>query len=266
MERKWDRLCSRRRWVPVVFMALCLVPATLLAVQEDAWPIYVVAGLLLALSLLGGSAASMRLTDTATKGMQDACDPHPLLEETTHQLGYVKNRSDRTFLTINRAAGLIAAGYCHQALEELEAWDIHDPAVMTAWRHVYYHNLTAAAIECGSAEKALVYYQNALQQFEGLKGKARREAYPHRVQLSADICRMQGNYAQAYELLAPLSPPTLYHQVGRAFTLARIAAAQGQPEIARIHLDFVVKYGNRLHVAAKARKLLEEMNAPAPSE
>lgn len=264
---KWDRLCSRHRWVPVVIMTLLWAVLLWLGAMEVwSWWILIPVTVCMAVSLLGGSAATLRLVNTATKVLQDACDPHPLLEETSYQLGYVKNRSDRTALTINRAAGLVAAGYCHQALEELEVWDIHDPAVTTAWRHIYYHNLTVAAIECGYTEKALVYYQNAIRQFEGLKGKARTEAYPYRVQLSALVCAMQGNYAQAYELLAPLAPPTLYAQVGRAFTLARIAAAQGQPEIARIHLDFAARYGNRLHTAAKARKMLEEMNAQAPSE
>lgn len=259
MKQKWERLCSRHRWVPVVVVVLCMIPAFLLAVQEESWFAYILIGLIVAVSLLSGSAATIRLVNTTVKFLQDHCDPHPLLEETTCQLGYVKNRSDRTMLTLNRSAGLLEAGYHNQALEELEALDIHNPAVPISWRYSYYHNLTVAAIVCGQKEKAQVYYQNAIQQFDGLKGKVKETLAPQRVRLSAEICLMCGNFAQAYELLAPMAPDTLQGQVGRAYALARIAVAQGQPDIARVHLDFVLTYGNRLHVVAKAQKLVEEI-------
>lgn len=259
MKQKWERLCSRHRWVPVVVVVLCMIPAFLLAVQEESWFAYILIGLIVAVSLLSGSASTLRLMNPTVKMLQDRCDPFPVLEETSYQLGYVKNRSDRTLLTINRAAGLANAGYYDQALEELEALDIHNPAVPVAWRYAYYHNLASVAIDAGHKEKAEVYYQNALQQLTGLKGKQRETGNTQRTALSADICLMHGNYAQAYELLAPLTPGHLQGQVSRAYALAQIAMAQGQPEVARVHLDFVLTYGNRLHVVAKAQKLVEEI-------
>lgn len=264
MKKKMQRLFSRYRWMPVLVTALMLLPWVLLA-EGDPW-VLIPAAFCLLLSLLFGSSYTMMLMNSTVKMLQDHCDPHPLLEETTCQLGYVKNRSDRTLLTLNRAAGLIEAGYYGQALEELEALDIHDPVVIAPWRYVYYHNLTVAAIECGQKEKAEVYYRNALQQFQELKGKNREKIHPQRVALSAEICLMYENYAQACELLAPLTPDALKAHVNRAYTLARIAAAQGQPEAARMHLDFVLRYGNRLHVVAKAQKLAEELYEKAPSE
>ena len=263
MKQKWERLCSRHRWIPVLVVAVILFPWVLLS-EGESW-IWIPVSLGMLLSLLFGSAYTMQLMNPAVKVLQDRCDPHPLLEETTCQLGYVKNRSDRTLLTLNRCAGLIEAGYYDQALDELEALDIHDPAVITQWRYVYYHNLTAASIDSGHKEKAEVYYQSALQQFAGLRGKAREQMELRRIALSADICIMYGNYAQAYELLAPMAPDTLQGQVGRAYALARIAVAQGQPDIARVHLDFVLTYGNRLHVVAKAQKLVEEIQKETPS-
>ena len=265
MKQKWERLCSRHRWVPVVVVVLCMIPAFLLAVQEESWFAYILIGLIVAVSLLSGSAATMRLMNPATKIMQDQCDPFPLLEETSYQLGYVKNRSDRTLLTINHSAGLANAGYYDQALEALEALDIHNPAVPAAWRYAYYHNLASVAIDAGHKEKAEIYYQNAVQQFAGLKGKLREMTSPQRIALSADICLLYGNYAQAYELLAPLTPGHLQGQVSRAYALAKIAVAQGQPEVARVHLNFVLTYGNRLHVVAQAQKMSEEINKETPS-
>lgn len=261
MKKKWNRLCSRHRWVPVLAMALILLPWMLLS-EGELWGL---AALCMLLSLLFGSAYTMQLMDPTVKIMNDQCDPYPMLEEATYQLGYVKNRSDRTLLTLNRCAGLIDAGYYQQGLEELEALDIHDPAVIASWRFVYYHNLTVAAIECKNQEKAETYYQTALQQVGGMKGKAREKASLQRVMLSAEICLMYGNWAQAYELLGPVSPETMQGQVSRAYALARIAVAQGQPDIARVHLDFVLTHGNRLHVVTKAQGLLEQLNEKTPS-
>lgn len=266
MGNKFDRLCSRHRWVPVLVMALLWSLLLLLELEEWAWWILIPLTFCMLLSLLMGSACTMRLMNPTVKMMQEQCDPFPLLEETSYQLGYVKNRSDRTLLTINKASGLMAAGYHHQALEELEALDIHDPAVPTGWRYTYYHNLTAAAIRCGYMEKAQTYYQTAIQQFSALKGKPQEDLQSNRVHLSAELCMMQGAYAQAYDLLSKVASKNLYEQVVRAYDLAEIAVAQGQPQTARIHLDFVFRYGNRLYTVAKAQKLVEELNKEPLSE
>lgn len=266
MGNKVDRLCSRHRWIPVLVMAVLWTLLLLLELAYWSWWILVPLTFCMLLSLLIGSASTLRLMNPTVKIMQEQCDPYPLLEETSYQLGYVKNRSDRTLLTINRASGLMAAGYHHQALEELEALDIHDPAVPTGWRYTYYHNLTAAAISCGYKEKAQTYYQTAIQQFSGLKGKAREEMQSCRVHLSAELCIMQGGYAQAHDLLTKTAPNNLYEQVVRAYDLAKIAVEQGQPSNARIHLDFVFRYGNRLHTVVKAQELAEELNKEPLSE
>ncbi len=267
MGNKLERLISRRRWIPVVFMALLWFLLLLLGAQEYwSWSILIPMTVCMLLSMLFGSAATMRLMDPAVKILQDQCDPYPLLEETSYQLGYVKNRSDRTLLTLNRASGLIAAGYHHQALEEMEALDIHNPAVPAGWRYTYYHNLVAASIRCGYKEKAEVYYQTAIQQMFDVKGKEQKQLSSCRMHLSADFCILQGNYTQACDLLFKMVPNNLYEQVSLAYSLAQIAVAQGQPDVARVHLDFVLTYGNRLYTVTKAQSLLEELNARTPSE
>ena len=262
MNDRLNRFFSRHRWVPPVIAAAICVPLMALSILTDesvgGYVFFCVVWLLL--SFLVGSAGSMQLVSKAAKALNEQGDPHPLLEETTYQLGYVKNRSDRTMLSINRCAGLIEAGYVAQALEEMEALNIDAPTVAHQWRYVYYHNLTVAAIHCGQSEKAEIYYQKTTQQLELLRGKMLRDTQDLHRYLSARIYLMRRDYRNAHAMLLAHQPKHLMGQVSCSLEWARFAIGQGDVAAAKPHLEFVMRYGNRLHAVAQAQQLWNEIH------
>lgn len=261
MNRKLNRALSRHRWLFPLITATALVALAVVCIHLEmgAW-IYLLMGFTMLVSFFMGSGATATLMNETVKPWQDGCDPYPLLEECTHQLSYVKNRSDRNLLTINRCAALIEIGYIQQAMEELEAINIDDPATIPANRYVYYHNLADAAIECGQQEKAEIYYQKAQQQRQSLKGKAAQQLKDSFTHLDAAMARARGDLMTAYALLAPMEPRSLKGQVSRSLELARIAIGQGNPDAARPHLEFVMRHGNRLYAVVQAQELWSSLN------
>lgn len=261
MNHKLNRAFSRHRWLPPLITAAILLPllAACVWLGMGAW-VYILMAFTLLVSFFMGSGCTAALMNETLKAWQDRCDPYPMLEETTYQLGYVTSRSDRNILIINRCAGLIETGYLQQALEELEAINIDDPATVPANRYVYYHNLADAAIECGYREKAEIYYQKALQQRQSIKGAAAKQLRDSYTHLDAAMARARGDLMSAYALLAPMEPQSLKGQVSRSLDLARIAIGQGNPAAAKPHLEFVMRYGNRLYAVTQAQALWNEWN------
>lgn len=259
MREKFHRFCSRYRWAPPA-MAAVFVAALRVTFPDAAGPVFwTLCGLILLVSLLGGSSSTHLLQSVASKEMNDRCDPFPLLEDANRQLLYVKNRSDRNLLSINRCAALIEAGYFEGALDGLENTNIDEPAAPLQWRHVYYHNLTLAALSCGQEQKAQVYYHKAMQQFDAANDKIKGKLEEHRAHLTAAMHLSRGEYEQAFALLAPQNPATLLARVHRAYSLGRIALAQGN-SAARVQLEYVASNGGRTYLVPAAQKLLAEMN------
>lgn len=261
MREKFHRFCSRHRWAPPVMTLLFIVTMRVIF-PDAAGPLFwTLCGLMLLLSLLGGSSSTLLLQNVAVKVMNEQCDPYPLLEETDRQLLYVKSRSDRNLLSLNRCAALMEAGYFDGALTELERINIDDPTAPLQWRYVYYHNLTLTALSCGQEEKAQVYYHKAMQQFDAANDQLKEKMRDHRTSLTAAVHLSHSEYEQAASLLAPQNPDTLLARVHRAYSLGRIALAQNNPTIARVHLEYVVNNSGRTYLVPAARKLLEEMDS-----
>lgn len=256
---RFHRFCSRHRWAPPVMALVCIGFCRLVAPSVDDVVFWMLCGALFMLSLVCGSSSTYVLQNTAIRIMNDQCDPFPLLEETNRQLLYVKNRSNRQLLSLNRCAALIEAGDFEWAVTELEKINIDDPTPPSIGRYVYYHNLTCATLACGQMEKAEVYYHEATRLYDDLRGKTQEKMRPLYVSLIADRHLCYGEYPQAYDLLAPMQPTTQLSRMHRTYSLGRIALAQGDTATARTHLEYVMQNGGRTHLVHDAQKMLEEM-------
>lgn len=262
MKRALNRIYNRHRWVPVVLTVVVMIPIGWLLSYAEMLPLAVImGGFYLLASLLMGSVASTRLLKPHIDALENQCDPYPLLEECADQLTYVKNRSDRTALTLNLCAAQIEIGQHAQALTTLERLNIDDPVVTPMARFAYYTALTEAAVLCGQPEKAEVYYQKTAQQMDSLKGKFRKTADSSIQALTAGMMVMRGEYQQAAARLASVSLDTRHQQVNHAFATARIQVGLGNPAEARAYLEFVVHNGNRLHIVQRAQDMLNDMGA-----
>lgn len=269
MKEKWYRLCNRHRWIPVVatiaLMVLLWIPTFLLDVHEDGSMVifYVCAGITVLCSFFVGSAHVGHLMNPATNYMHNYCDPYPLLQECDDQLSYVKNKRDRQLITVNRAAALIALGYNEDALVSLEALNIDEPYCLPLWRYIYYNNVASAALACGQREKAMVYRQKADQTAATItKPKETALVQMTTYDWLTNLCLLDGDYPGAATYLSHQAPPeNTYQQVNRAYLIGRVEMGFGNLANAQFQLEFVVQYGNRLAVVAKAQELLAKINA-----
>lgn len=269
MKEKWYRLTNRHRWIPVVvtilLMVLLWIPTFLLDVHEDDSMVfyYFFAALTVLCSFAVGSSNGIRLLNPTVHHMHNYCDPYPLLQECDDQLSYVKNKRNRQPIIVNRAAALIALGYDEDALASLEALNIDEPYCLPLWRYCYYANIAGAALACGQREKAMVYRQKADQTAATITKPKEKEL----VQMTTNdwltaLCLLDGDYHGAAAYLSYQAPPeNAYQQVNRAYLIGCVEKGFGNLANARFQLEFVVQYGNRLGVVAKAAALLEEIAA-----
>lgn len=269
MKQSFQRLCNRHRWIPVVatiaLMVLLWIPIGVLHLDEDGSMVgfYVCAAIAVICSFFVGSADVGHLMNPTVHHMHNFCDPYPLLQECDDQLSYVKNKQDRQHITTNRAAALIALGYNEDALASLEALNIDDPYTIPLWRYVYYNNISEAALACGQREKAMVYRQKADQAASCVTNQKQKML----VQMTTydwltGLCLLDGDYQGAAAYLSYQAPPeNTYQRVNRAYQIAQVELAFGNSANAKFQLEFVVQYGNRLAVVAKAAAMLEELTA-----
>ena len=266
MKEKWYRLTNRHRWIPVVttiiLMVLLWIPLYLLG-DTSVVLFYICAGISVLCSFAVGSSNGIRLLNPTIHHMHNYCDPYPLLQECDDQLSYVKNKRNRQPIIVNRAAALIALGHNEEALASLEALNIDEPYCLPLWRYCYYTNIAGAALACGQREKAMVYRQKADQTAATIT-KPKEQAL---VRLTTndwltELCLLEGDYHGAATYLSYQAPPeNTYQQVNRAYLIGCVEKGFGNLANARFQLEFVVQYGNRLAVVAKAAALLEEIAA-----
>ena len=269
VKEKWYRLTNRHRWIPVVstiaLMALLWLPTYLLDAHEEGSMVgfYILAAITVLCSLAVGSANGVKLLNPTVHHMHNTCDPYPLLQESDTQLSYVKSKGDRQHIIVNRAAALIALGYNEDALASLEALNIDEPYCVPMWRYCYYANIASAALACGQREKAMVYRQKADQAAATFKNPKEQAL----VRLTTndwltELCLLEGDYQGAATYLSYQAPPeNAYQQVIRAYLIGCVEKGFGNLANAKFQLEFVVRYGNRLAVVAKAAALLEEIAA-----
>ena len=267
MKEKWYRLTNRHRWIPVaatfVLLVLLWIPNIVLGFEDGEMTFFFITWCFILLcSFFVGSANGSQLMNHRVLYMHNFCDPYPLVQECDDQLSYVKNKGNRQMLTINRAAALIALDYNADALASLEALNIDEPYCLPLWRYCYYHNLASAALACGEREKALVYRQKADQTAATITKKKEKDV----VQRSTydwltELCLQDGDYAgAAHHLSYQTAAENPYQSVHRAFSIARIEMGCGNLANARLQLEFVMQYGNRLAMVAKAAALLAQMD------
>ena len=266
MKEKWYRLTNRHRWIPVVvtvvLMVLLWIPLYLLGDTSVVF-FYICAGISVLCSFAVGSSNGIRLLNPTILHMHNSCDPYPLLQESDTQLSYVKSKRDRQPIIVNRAAALIALGHNEEALASLEALNIDEPYCLPLWRYCYYNNIASVALACGQREKAMVYRQKADQTAATItKPKEKALVQMTTYDWLTELCLLDGDYQGAATYLSYQAPPeNTYQQVNRAYLIGCVEKGFGNLANARFQLEFVVQYGNRLAVVARAADLLAEIDA-----
>lgn len=259
--RNYQRFVSRHRWVMPVAACLMGVVYALFMAGLDASPWWGLLFLLIAFICLCQSlSASTVLQLPAIKALNDACDPYPLLDETTIQLTYVKNAGERATLTVNQAAALIELGQADKALTLLSAITLADlPPLPPAWL-AYNVNTATAALDTGDVARAQFLYEQSCSLPERVKEAKQRAAMADNLRLlSAELLLARGDAAAALPVVNAVTDAGLRTQVSKAWLYARIALTMDDRDTARQNLAYVLAHGNRLYVVQQARALMETL-------
>lgn len=260
--RSFQRFVSRHRWVmPVFFTAAAIVYAYIFAdLGLSPWWAMVLLPFIM-ISFFMGSSVSSALQLPAIKALDEACDPYPLLDETTVQLTYVKNKQDRATLTLNHTAALIELGQAGKARALLATVCHADlPPLPTAWL-AYNVNMAMAELQAtGDFARAQVFYEQGCPLPERVKNPKQQAIMTDSLRLLyAELLLAQGEAGAALPVVNAIADTGPRMQVSKAWAYARIALATGDTETARQNLAYVLAHGNRLYVVQHARALMETL-------
>ena len=220
--------------------------------------------------ILAYQFANQKLSQDALKAINEDCDPEPLLEvaDITLQQFDKRGRSRRNQILgwrMNRVVALSCLGRHEEALEELDLVERRLPRMM-GQMHLLYHNNRAMVLgDLKRAEDMSMEMQKALGLLGGLKIPSNlREVSVLAVRSSScTLAALEEGYtpeveAEYKELLE--ANETKRWQVTHRLGLARCAVARGDEVTARQHLDFVLRYGNKLEARRQAEELMDQLN------
>lgn len=191
------------------------------------------------------------------------CDPEPMLHWAEGELAYYNRarwaaKKSRNYLTVcimDQAAALYALGRFHEAQALHQSLDLQTmrPRVQL----VYYAN----AIAFHTSLEQLPQAEAALEQVQDLLAKEKKQVLSiqdtltvNRLSLAIAKGETQGVEAQLLPLLDRAT--TEYSRVTRHDLLAQLYLQEKRFAEARVHLDYVVAHGNKLHLRTQAVELL----------
>lgn len=217
---------------------------------------------------------SLRLAQfqQVTAALYDGCDPQPLLELSQSELAAIPMR--RGFYpylgacAANRMTALYALGRFAEAIDACPSGPLAptDPAGQL----VLQVNLANLHLAMNHPDVA----QELMGRAEELLGSLPAD-HPHR-----PLCQdAMDSFTIALRLLQGDTQgllPTLesgletaqteYQRVGAHFQLGRFYLKEGQPHLARPHLEYVVAHGNRLYYRSDAQDYLSQIDEGKPEQ
>lgn len=251
----------------ILFSSFLIVVYTVLFYGVLDWhllPVIILDLFLWFITLCYVSSASNMLIKKPLEEWQNNCDPYPFLKETEMILEYDKsNKVSDTAHIINYCAALQETGEYQKAVDILNTVNIDKYALLNM-KEVYYHNLSSAYHELGQYEAADIFYNKAIQIYNDMRnGKTKKSLEDNIIGLKAEHHFRLGEYEKTIEILSSFSPSGKVRDVSRAYSCAQAYIKLNDIENAKAQLLFVVENGNKLFVAAQAKKLLDELNSKA---
>jgi len=206
-------------------------------------------------------SCSVKLLNAAIRVLNEQCDPYPLLQESKRQLASAKTGMLKQQLLINYYAAKVSLGEYQAVYEGLSAIHVDKyPGFSPSAKFVYYNNLSSVCDDLKLTDQAEIWYQKSLQLYQDLKSSKQKEQLRESMEEAKiqSLIRKQ-EYIQALQLLNTFSASTLYKKVHASFSASQIYLAQGMPEKAREHLQYVITHGNKLHVVTLAKELYQSI-------
>lgn len=206
------------------------------------------------------SISGDRLLKKPLEILNQQCDPYPLLQETTEQLGYRGTEAVKQVRNINYAMALRHIGEYSRAEMLLRSINIDKYALAPITKVVYYNNLMDICVLTGNLQEARIWYEKTVRIFSDIKDGKQKKALARTVaQNRAWYCFAGGEYEQALQTMEMNRPENLLQQIEAAMLCGCIYLEMGRRDQAEQALQFAAHNGNKLYAAQKARNMLEEM-------
>ena len=195
------------------------------------------------------------------KLLDDTCDPEPFLEELRRQKNYANPLAIRYNRTALEASALVILG------QPEEAYGLLQPLQEKVFKHKMIGTqlcyCTAMVGVCRALDRRYEMENWHSKKME-LMGKLKNKRLKQQTEASMPIYMARyyayrGEYDRSMEALRAVKPEKMYDRVHVAMLCAQNDLAKGETERARAALRFVAENGNKLYIAAEARRLLETL-------
>ena len=221
--------------------------------------------IVLAVWFLAGRFIAMapaKLLQEPLEQLHNRCDPYPLMEETQRQLALKFDGTHRQLLEINYAVALREAGQYGKAADILENLNIDKfPGSTPFLKYAYYHNLCDICYLLGRRDEGKIWHRKIRQIYNDLPPtKARQELAATHELMEAEILHCEEDHDGALRKVARIQLTNQSMVLDAALLAAKCHIALEEPEKARQKLQYVIKNGNKLHIAQEADSLLQSLN------
>ncbi len=211
--------------------------------------------------MLAVGGASSVLMMPAIKLLDEECHPEPLLYECEEQLKYRNNNVNNFTIVMNKAVALINMGEFEKAKENLESINIDLVNTTPIYKGTYYNNLAYAYALLGDKQRSDIWFNKALNNFDGVKSKR----YITFVQSLKDFSAVEnelynGNFGTVLELSETMQCQCTRQRVSLSLIQAKAYIGLSDFSKAKDKLDFVKEKGGTLFHVKEAEKLIEEIN------
>ena len=195
------------------------------------------------------------------KLLDDTCDPEPYLEELRRQKNYANPAGIRYNRTALEATALVMLG------QPEEAYSLLQPLQEKVFKRKMIGTQLSYCMAMVNVCRALDHryeMENWHSKIMELAGKLKNKRLKQQIEASMPLYMARyhayrGEYDRSMEALGAVKPKTMYDRVNVAMLRARNALALGDADTAGEALRFVAESGNKLYIAAEARRLLETL-------
>lgn len=222
------------------------------------WAVPLAYGGILLIAVFMGSRW-VTLLKKPEKLLDDTCDPEPFLAELQRQKNYANPVGIRYNRTALEATTLVMLG------QPEEAYSLLQPLQEQVFKHkmigTQLSYCTAMVGVCRASGRRYEM-ENWHSKTMELAGKVKNKRLKQQLAASMPIYMARyyayrGEHDRSMEALRAVKPEKMYHRVNVAMLCAQNDLAMGETERAKAALRFVAENGNKLHITAEARRLLE---------
>lgn len=254
------RLLLKHKLISTVIIAVVLCGAIspfLWEIKSDAWIYAIFYVFFTVLAVCFVESASDKLMKSAAKALYKSCDPTVLLNETEHQLKYVKKGITNQLILLNHTVALGYMGEYSKAFEILSNFDADKYKFISPYRAyikmIHSNNMADTCDELGDFESASAWHEKTLIFAKKLGMSNSNEM----ILANASEALRKKEYGDVLKKLEGFKEKNMLEKICASMAYAKAYIGLGETEKAKEKLSFIIENGNKLYTVEQAKKMLE---------